>query len=47
MIVIEKGNDYIKIADVNYDLNTCKINFGRKITKEELEKQQAWYIRRY
>ena len=44
--IIEKTDEYVVVAECNADCETCRINWGRKITREELEKKKAWYISR-
>ncbi len=44
--ILEKTDEYITVAECNADYKTCLISWGRKITREELEKDNAVYIRR-
>ncbi len=37
MIVIEKTDEYIIVAECNADYQTCRIDWGRKIMRERLE----------
>lgn len=49
MVVVEKAKDYITVAEVNADYSTCKITWGRKISKKSMESHggNALYITRY
>ena len=47
MIVLTKSEDAITIAECNADFNTCRISWGRTITREELESRDRIYITRY
>lgn len=49
MVVIEKTNDSISVAEVNADYSTCKISWGRKISRQVMESHgsSALYITRY
>ncbi len=49
VMVVEKAADYITVAEVNADYVTCKISWGRKISREALESHgsSALYITRY
>lgn len=44
IFIIDKTDEYVVVAECNEDLETCKINWGRKIAKEDLE---GWYITRW
>jgi hypothetical protein len=44
VFIIDKTDEYVIVAECNSDLETCKIQWGRKILKEELE---GWYISRW
>lgn len=46
-LVLSKNDEYITIVECNGDYNSCVIWWGRKITKEYLEKTNSWYIKRY
>lgn len=49
MVVIEKTADSISVAEVNADYSTCKISWGRKISRQSMESHggNALYITRY
>ena len=47
VFVIGKADDYVVVAECNADYQTCKITWGRKITKAELERTSVLYISRY
>ena len=48
MVVIEKTGDQITVAEVNADYSTCRISWGRKLTRRELANYGgAFYITRY
>ncbi|MBP5249091.1 MAG: DUF5011 domain-containing protein [Lachnospiraceae bacterium] len=44
--VIEKYEDHVVVAECNADFETCKIEWGRSVTREELERDNAFYLRR-
>lgn len=49
MIVISKTDEYVTVAEVNADYQDCLIEWGRKITRQELA-ELSWdseYISRY
>ncbi|MCR5154730.1 MAG: transglutaminase-like domain-containing protein [Lachnospiraceae bacterium] len=45
-MIIEKTDEYVVVAEANYDFVTCKIRWGAKYTKEYLESCGTWYITR-
>ncbi len=45
-MIIEKNQDYVLVAEVNYDFDSCKIRWGGKYTREFLEARGTWYIGR-
>ena len=47
LFVIGKAEDYVVVAECNADYQTCKIAWGRKITRAELEGTSVLYISRY
>lgn len=44
VFIIDKTDAYVIVAECNSDLQTCKINWGRKILKENMS---GWYISRW
>ena len=44
VFIIDKTDDYVIVAECNSDLNTCQINWGRKILRENMS---GWYISRW
>lgn len=46
-IVLTKTDDYITVAECNADFKTCKISWGRKITRSTLESYSRIYMTRY
>jgi hypothetical protein len=46
-MVIEKYDDHVVVAEVNYDYQTCKIRWGGIYTRDRLEDCHTWYISRY
>ncbi len=46
-MVIEKNDEYVLVAEANYDYKTCRIRWGGKYTREYLESCATWYISRY
>ncbi len=47
MVVIEKSADSISVAEVNADFSSCKITWGRKISRQALEGGNFLCITRY
>lgn len=47
LFVLEKGEDYVIVAECNRTYNECMIEWGRIVTREEIEASGAWYITRY
>lgn len=48
MVVIEKSRDSIAVAEVNADYSSCRISWGRRLSRRELENSGgALYITRY
>lgn len=48
MVVTDKKGDQITVAEVNADYSTCRISWGRKLTRRELANYGgALYITRY
>lgn len=48
MFVIEKHDDYVVVAECNANYKDCKIEWGRKVTQEELNKSNiSYYSRSY
>lgn len=46
-VIIEKGDDYVKVAECNADFLTCRISWDRVIKRIYLDKWEAFYITRY
>lgn len=44
VFIIDKTDEYVIVAECNSDLNTCQINWGRKILRKDME---GWYISRW
>ena len=44
VFIIDKTDEYVVVAECNSDLDTCKINWGRKILREDMS---GWYISRW
>lgn len=44
VFIIDKTDDYVIVAECNRDLETCKIEWGRRILREDLN---GWYISRW
>ena len=44
VFIIDKTDEYVIVAECNRDLQTCQINWGRKILREDME---GWYISRW
>ncbi|MBR4261392.1 MAG: hypothetical protein IKQ33_05540 [Clostridia bacterium] len=44
VFIIDKTDEYVIVAECNNDLNTCQINWGRKILRKDLS---GWYISRW
>ena len=44
VFIIDKTDDYVIVAECNSDLQTCQINWGRKILRENMA---GWYISRW
>lgn len=47
VLVIEKNDKYISVVECNNDYKSCIISWDRRITKEYLEENNSWYIKRY
>ncbi|MCR5824238.1 MAG: hypothetical protein K6G60_07405 [Lachnospiraceae bacterium] len=45
-MIIEKNDDYVLVAEANYDYNTCRIRWRGKYTRKYLESCGTWYISR-
>lgn len=46
-LVIDKCDEYITVVECNADYQTCKITWGRQLTRKYLEENESWYIKRY
>ena len=44
VFIIDKTDEYVVVAECNSDLETCQINWGRKILRENMN---GWYISRW
>lgn len=44
VFIIDKTDEYVVVAECNADLETCQINWGRKIMREDLV---GWYMTRW
>lgn len=44
VFIIDKTDDYVIVAECNSDLETCKIQWGRKILREDMD---GWFISRW
>lgn len=44
VLIIDKTDEYVVVAECNADYKTCEINWGRKILKKDLK---GFYITRY
>jgi len=44
VFIIDKTDEYVIVAECNSDLETCQINWGRKILRENMN---GWYISRW
>ena len=44
VFIIDKTDEYVIVAECNADLQTCQINWGRKILRQDLN---GWYITRW
>ena len=44
VFIIDKTDDYVIVAECNSDLETCQIQWGRKILREDMD---GWYISRW
>lgn len=49
MVVIEKGEDWVRVAECNADYNSCRIGWGRSLSRGELEEygEELEYITRW
>lgn len=47
LFVIGKTEDYVVVAECNADYQTCKIEWGRRVTRKQLESTSVLYISRY
>ncbi len=49
MVVIEKGDDYVKVAECDEDCETCMISWGRTLFKSDLASygEEIEYMTRY
>ncbi len=45
-VIIEKTDEYVLVAEANYDYKTCRIRWGGKYTRDYLESCGTWYITR-
>ncbi len=46
VLIIDKTDEYIVVAECNADYKTCVIGWDRKITKDELSNCKSWYVSR-
>ena len=46
ILVIEKTDEYVVVAECNADFKTCKIEWDRKYYRKDLESWDTWYISR-
>lgn len=44
ILVIEKNDEYVVAAECNEDFKTCKIEWGRKYYRKDLDNWDTWYI---
>ena len=44
VFIIDKTDEYVVVAECNCDLETCKIQWGRKILREDMS---GWYLSRW
>lgn len=44
VFIVDKTDEYVIVAECNSDLETCKICWGRKILRENMD---GWYISRW
>lgn len=49
MVVIEKSGDRVRVAECNADYQTCRISWGRELSRQQLEDygEELEYITRY
>lgn len=49
MVVIEKSGDWVRVAECNADYQTCRIGWGRELSRQQLEDygEELEYITRY
>ncbi len=44
VFIVDKTDEYVIVAECNSDLQTCQINWGRKILRKDMD---GWYISRW